>query len=108
MACTITGFKTDHSGNYINKDPDAYLDYSVDWSDWLVGNDTIASSAWTISTVSGDTAPLATDNDLSTTTKATIWLSGGTTGYIYTVTNEITTASGLIDDRSFRIFVREK
>lgn len=78
------------------KDPDAVLDYQIDWSTWL-GSDTIASSSWVIPT------GITEDSDSNTTTTATVWLSGGTAGTTYTVTNRIVTAGGRTEDRSLTI-----
>lgn len=83
------------------KDPDAVLDYKVDWSDWL-DTDTIVTSDWTVPT--GLTLELETN----TTTIATAWLSGGTVATSYNVTNEITTADGRTDDRTITIKVKER
>lgn len=35
----MDGFKRDASGWYIEKDPDASLPYTLQWHDWLRGND---------------------------------------------------------------------
>jgi hypothetical protein len=83
------------------KDPNAVLDYSIDWSRWLAG-DEIATSEWTIP------APLAKVSDTKTTTKTTMWLSGGVAGQSYTVTNRITTIGGRTEDRSFLIKAEER
>ena len=83
------------------KDPDAKLDYKVDWEEWLDG-DTISASTWTVPT--GLTQVSAS---FSTTT-ATVWLSGGTAGGSYQVVNRVTTAAGRIDDRTITIRVLEK
>ena len=83
------------------KDPDAVLDYTRDWSPFL-GTDTIATSTFTVPT--GLTKVTETNN----TTTATVWLSGGTAHSMYVVTNRITTAGGRTDDRSWLITVREK
>ncbi len=83
------------------KDPNAVLDYSVDWSRWLDG-DTIATSAWTVP------AGLTKVSDANTTTKTTAWLSGGTADQSYTVTNRITTTGGRTEDRSFIVKVEER
>lgn len=83
------------------KDPDAVLDYKVDWSDWL-DTDTIVTSDWTVPT--GLTLELETN----TATIATAWLSGGTVATSYNVTNEITTADGRTDDRTITIKVKER
>ena len=39
-------FKYDAQGPYIDKDPRARLDYTLDWADWLETSATIASSVW--------------------------------------------------------------
>jgi hypothetical protein len=83
------------------KDPDAILDYAVDWSRWLAG-DTIAASLWIVP------AGLAKVTESNSATKAIVWLSGGTAGQSYTVTNRITTAGGRTEDRSFTIRVEDR
>lgn len=86
------------------KDPDAFLDYTLDWSQWLQG-DSILSTSFTIT---GDDAVLQIGFATTTPTTATVWLSGGTDGALYGVTCEVTTAQGRIDDRSFQIQVNER
>lgn len=83
------------------KDPDAVLDYIVDWSRWLAG-DTIAASLWIVP------ADLTKVTESNLATKAIVWLSGGTAGQSYTVTNRITTAGGRTEDRSFTIRVEDR
>jgi hypothetical protein len=83
------------------KDPNAVLDYSIDWTRWLVG-DQIATSEWIIP------SGLTKMADSKTATSATVWLSGGAVGQPYTVTNRITTAAGRTEDRSFTIRVEER
>lgn len=83
------------------KDPDAVLDYQLDWSEWLATGDTISASAWVVPT------GLTLDSDSNTTTKATAVLSGGDLGVTYIVTNRITTVNGLITDRSIEITIAE-
>jgi hypothetical protein len=80
------------------KDPSAVLDYKIDWSAWLAG-DTIYVSAWTAD------AGITINSNSNSTTTATVWLSGGTAGTSYAVTNHITTAAGRQDDRSISIQV---
>ena len=86
------------------KDPDAVLDYKVDWSEWLPSGDTITASTW----ISSDPTVLVIDADTFTTTTATVWLSGGEVRRKYTVTNRITTDGGRTDDRSITIRIAEK
>jgi len=83
------------------KDPNAVLDYQVNWAAWL-GADTISTSAWTVP------AGLTKGAEANTTTTTTVWLSSGTAGSVYTVTNRIVTAGGRTEDRSFEIRVAER
>lgn len=86
------------------KDSSAVLDYGFDWSAWL-GNDTIDTSTWTVDTgiaVAADPAPSHTN------TTTTVWLSGGTAGQTYTVTNRVITAGGRTDERSFQVLVMDR
>ena len=84
-----------------SKDPGATLDFTIDWSEWL-DDDTISSSDWTVP--DGITEASATND----TTTATVWLSGGTAGTRYTVTNTIVTAGGRTDERSIVIAVDDQ
>jgi hypothetical protein len=85
------------------KDPNAVLDYVIDWGDeWLEAGDEISTSAWTIPT------GITKDSDTKTTTTTTIWLSGGTDGVSYDIVNRIVTTGGRTDDRTITIKVRER
>jgi hypothetical protein len=83
------------------KDPNAVLDYSIDWSRWL-GGDEIETSDWTVP------GPLTKITDTKTNTKTTVWLSGGVANESYTVTIRITTTGGRTEDRSFQIKPEER
>ncbi len=83
------------------KDPNATLDYIVNWLPYL-GVDTIASDTWTVP--SGITSVLETN----TTTTSTIWLSGGTLDTKYALTNRVVTAGGRTDERTIYVKVKER
>lgn len=83
------------------KDPNAELDYIIDWSTWL-GADTIASDSWIVDD------GITKESDSNTTTTATVWLSGGTLGRTYDVTNRIVTAGGRTADQTLRIQIVEE
>jgi hypothetical protein len=83
------------------KDPEAVLDYTVDWTDRLEGIDTIATSIWIVP------AGITNDIDTFTATSATIWLSGGTINQTYRLINEIVTVGGRIQDRTIAILMRQ-
>jgi hypothetical protein len=86
------------------KDPNATKDYPLDWSDWLPEGDTITSSSWIVEEGITEVVGKTSHDD----TTATIWLSGGTVGESYLVTNRITTAQDRVDDRTIRIFVTQR
>lgn len=90
------------SPTYFIKDPDANLDYSFDWTSWMPYGDSISSLAWTIPTGLTQTA------SSSTSTTATVWLSGGAVGQSYQIRCKITTASGRVDERTVTIIVRQR
>lgn len=83
------------------KDPNAVIDYSLDWTRWLDG-DAIATSEWIVPD------GLVKVTDSRTTKIATVWLSGGLAGQSYTITNRITTTGGRTEDRSFAVKVEER
>lgn len=85
------------------KDPEAVLDYRIDWTNWLQTGETISTSAWTVPSTL--TQPTAASN---TTTTATVWLGGGEDGTTYRVTNRIVTTGGRTNERSLTIFVRHQ
>ena len=84
------------------KDPDARLDYAVDWSEWLASGETITASAWVVP--AGLTEGTKSFDDDSTK----VWLSGGDDGETYIVANKITTSADRVDERSFEILVEHR
>ena len=102
---TITGYKRDTVGSWIAKDPQAQLVYSMEWNQWLATGQSLAGVTYTVSTISGDSAPLTKVSSGISGTQTYCELSGGTAGELYTVTASITTDDGSLDRRSFRVKV---
>lgn len=84
------------------KDPDAELEYGFDWSDWLVGDDTIVDSSWAVG------AGVTKESDSFTTTASVVRVSGGTAGQKYDLINTVTTADGLIVVRTLTLPVEQR
>lgn len=84
------------------KDPDSTIDYGVDWSSWLASGETISTSTWP---ELGDLTEVSSSN---TTTATAIFVSGGTPGATYTLTNRIVTNQGRTEDRSMFIACQQK
>lgn len=87
----------------VPKDPDAVLDYQIDWSDWLADGESIAASEWIV-------VGATIDSEESTATVSTAWLSGGVAGSLIALTNRITTDNvpARVDDRTLIIKVVER
>jgi hypothetical protein len=88
----------------IEKDPQAKLDYAVDWSAWLQAGETITTSTWTVPAGLSQITPAPSIAAGVTT----IWLGGGTLGARYDVVNHIVTSQGREDDRTLHIFVVDR
>ncbi len=87
----------------VRKDPDAELDYTMSWVEWLAeASDTISTSLWIAE------AGITIASQSNTTTAATVWLSDGTNEENYEVTNRITTIGGRTDDRTIIVKVRNR
>jgi hypothetical protein len=84
------------------KDPDAVLDYGFDWSQWLSPNEQIVTSTMIAS------SGINVNSSMNTISQTTVWLSGGTAGFPYTITNRITTNQGRTDDRTITIRVAQR
>jgi hypothetical protein len=83
-----------------NKDPDAVLDFAINWADWL-SDDIITASTWTVP------AGITKDRDSFHEFLTVVWLSGGTAGETYTLVNRIETDESRTEDRSVFITVKE-
>ena len=107
---TITGYKEDTDGVYIQKDRLARLVYSMDWTDWLPTGANITAVYYTIAARINDASPpvVHTDGILAGNKITYAEISGGSVGKVYTVTAVITLDSGETDRRAFRIKVENR
>ena len=88
------------------KDPDAVLDYSIDWgAEYLLG-DLIAESQWTVDPVEdGGVTVVGSDFDANT---AVVKAEGGLPGRLYRLVNQVVLLSGRIDSRSVVLRVEKR
>jgi ABC-type nitrate/sulfonate/bicarbonate transport system ATPase subunit len=107
MAINRTGFVQTNQGLEIDKDVEAQLAYTFDWSTWLEDGDTIASVTYTAAARRNDPTPLVVESSglADSNTDTYVELSGGQVDKTYIVTARVTTSDGLIDRRSFRVKV---
>lgn len=73
----------------IQQTPAELLDWTINWAARGLGSDTIATSAWGVSS-----ADVTLSSPSQTTTTTTTWLTGGLPGNVYTITNSIVTSGG--------------
>tara|TARA_Y100000114_G_scaffold149207_1_gene163085 strand:- start:82 stop:399 length:318 start_codon:yes stop_codon:yes gene_type:complete len=94
-----TGFERDNVGLFIRKDPSAVMDYTIDYTSYLDGSDTITSHTITVdSGITKDSSSIVTGNK-----KITMTLSGGTAQTAYTIKVSASTNDGLTFIHRFRI-----
>ncbi len=105
---TLTGYKQDRVGQFIEKDPFAVLDFSLDFTNWMPTGDTLSSITVTAETIANDSSPLVIDSTNNTNYLATANISGGTAGKIYNVEYKIITTNSIKDSRNIRIKVLER
>ena len=107
MAINRTGFQQTNTGLVIDKDAEAQLIYTFDWSEWLESSDSIATSTYTVAARRNDPEPIEIESSgiASGNKKTYVELSGGAANKVYIVTAKVTTANGLIDRRNFRVNV---
>lgn len=88
----------------IPKDPDATLDYTLDWSDWLNDGENLIAVDIAVDGVTLVQTQL-------TNQMVTAWISGGTVGNTVSLRYRITTDSSpvqRIDDRTLKIRIAER
>lgn len=93
--------------SFLLKDPDAVLDYTIDWgADYLASDELLAASEWSvIPDEQGGITVEGNDFDAST---STVKAGGGIAGRIYRLVNRVTTAAGRIDERSIVLRVEDR
>jgi hypothetical protein len=88
------------------KDPDAVLDYAIDWGAEYLNGDLIAESDWSVDPAEVDgVTVVGSDFDA---TVSTVKASGGAPGKIYKLVNRVVLGSGRIDDRSIVLRVEKR
>lgn len=98
----MNDYKQDSIGYWIEKGPNAILDYPMNWADWLQPEETIITSEWRVSD------GITKGSDYNTADATVVWLSTCIAGQTYTITNRINTSAGRQEERSFRVKVSNR
>jgi hypothetical protein len=88
------------------KDPQASVDYAIDWPAAFIGPATIASSEWAVTPdEAGGIAVAASSLDGG---RCVATLEGGIAGRVYRVRNRLLLSDGRSDERSLMLRVEER
>lgn len=87
----------------LTKQPADFLDYDVNFEDWLTEDDTVASSGAVVEPA----GELTVSDILISNPIVKLWLAGGVDGKSYKVTVTTTTAFGRVKQAEFRIRVKD-
>lgn len=89
------------------KDPEAALDYAIDWgAEYLGEGDLIADSSWSVTPDQpGGVLVVGSSFDERT---STVNVTGGQAGQMYRLANRVTTDTGRTDERSIVLRVEKR
>lgn len=88
------------------KDPEAVLEYGVDWTDALSPEVEILSSAWRVRPVEPGGIHIGADHVRDGIAAA--MLGGGLPGHVYEVGNLVTLSDGSTDERSLMLRLEDR
>jgi hypothetical protein len=88
------------------KDPEAVLDYAIDWGAEYLGGDLLSESLWSVSPDEADGVRIVGDSFDASVTR--VKAAGGQPGKIYKLTNHVVLDSGRSDDRSIVLRVEKR
>jgi hypothetical protein len=88
------------------KDPEAALDYAVDWGVEYLTDETLQQSSWQVTPVEiGGLSVVASSFDQKI---ASVTAAGGVAGHLYQLSNHVVLSSGLTDSRSIVLRVEKR
>ena len=108
MTANRTGFYQTNTDLLIDKDPVAQLFYTLDWSNWIDASDQVITANFTAAARRNDPEPIEIVSSGLINNQAYVELAGGQVNKTYIITCTITTDSGLIDRRHFRVNVVDR
>lgn len=104
----VTGFMRDVQGVYIEKDPEAELVYTLDWTDWLLSGDSVQAVTYSVAPTADVNDIDIMDSGINVGVYTYVKLNKGIVNQVYTIAAEVTTANGLVDRRNFRVKVKNR
>jgi hypothetical protein len=110
MSINRSGYQMTNNGVEIDKDSEAQLIYTFDWSQWLYQGDRLTSVEYEVSARRNDPGPVTilSEGVDPSGVQSYVELAGGQDKKSYIVTAKIVTTSGLVDRRNFRVNVVDR
>lgn len=92
------------------KDADARIDYKLDWTQWLNGDDIVSAYAFIDSpgTAAVSAVKIAASYVSANQEVHVIWLSAGVELTEYQITSRVWTSAGRRDDESFFVVINQE
>lgn len=91
---------------YLLKDPEAVLDYAVDWGAEYLSGDAVSQSGWDVVPAEAGGVAIVESSFDDRVSKVTA--SGGVPGRLYQLTNRVVLESGRVDSRSIVLRVEKR
>lgn len=88
------------------KDPQAILDYAIDWPPGWVGGAAISSALWTVTPA--ESGGVSVQDEAVEGLRASVRLGGGVPGHVYRVAGSVILSDGRVDERSLTLRVEER
>jgi hypothetical protein len=88
------------------KDPQARIDYELDWGGGYLDGQTIVASSWTVAP--DEAGGITVESNSFDLMRTAARISGGVAGHVYSVTNRVTLSDGAIDERSISLRAEQR
>ncbi|TRW14366.1 phage fiber-tail adaptor protein [Glacieibacterium frigidum] len=88
------------------KDPQAGIDYAVDWGAAYLQGQTITGSVWAVTP--DEAEGVRVTGELGSATRTAATLAGGEPGKLYRVANRVTLSDGRTDERSVTLRIEQR
>ena len=92
--------------SFLLKDPDAVLDYMVDWGAEYLGVDQLTNSEWSV--IPDEPGGITVIPGAFDGRSATVKAGGGVAGRVYRLVNRVELISGKVDSRSITVRVEKR
>jgi hypothetical protein len=88
------------------KDPQAILDYGIDWPPNWVGDAAISSVLWVVTP--SEPGGIVVQDEVVEDLRTSVRLGGGVPGHVYRVAASVILSDGRADERSLTLRVEER